>query len=97
MRITTANQSHFQRVVDLISACRDELIAGGIYQWDDQYPNPVSILHDLESGNLFITRLGARVIGAVTLDQEQEPEYSHMPWLYKSPCLVVHRLCVSPV
>jgi ribosomal protein S18 acetylase RimI-like enzyme len=96
-QITLATQSHFPDVIALISACRNELLAKGINQWDDQYPNPDSILHDLEDGNLFIAELREKLVGAVALNQEQEPEYSAMPWVCPSPCLVVHRLCVSPV
>jgi ribosomal protein S18 acetylase RimI-like enzyme len=96
MRITLADRSHFQTVVSLVADCRDRLIAEGIHQWNEHYPNPDTVWQDLENGTLFLAQQGDQILGAVTLSQDQEPEYSGIPWRHPQPCLVIHRLCVSP-
>jgi ribosomal protein S18 acetylase RimI-like enzyme len=96
VRIAKVDQADLQGVIDLISACRLDLIKAGIHQWDDQYPNPECVIRDLAEGNLYGAEIDDRLVGTIALNQEQEPEYSLLPWLFPTPSLVIHRLCVSP-
>jgi len=96
IQIKKANHSDLQGVIDLIAACRLDLNDAGIHQWDDQYPNPDYVVRDLTEGNLYIAILEDKLVGTIALNQDQEPEYSQISWLYPAPSLVIHRLCVSP-
>lgn len=96
IQIIKANPSDFQDVIELISACRQDLNDAGIHQWDEQYPNPDGVARDLVDGKLYFASLEEKQVGMIVLNQDQEAEYSQIPWRYPGPCLVVHRLCVSP-
>ncbi len=96
MQILKANITHLQDINDLISACRYNLISTGVHQWDEDYPNNDTIRHDINQGELYIAMIAGELVGGVTLNQNEDTEYSQITWSYARPALVIHRLCVSP-
>lgn len=96
MQILKAGITHLQDITALISACRTTLLNKGIHQWDEYYPDTETIRHDINQGELYIAAIAGEVVGGVTLNRNQDPEYSQITWRCPSPALVVHRLCVSP-
>ncbi|MDP5053031.1 MAG: GNAT family N-acetyltransferase [Congregibacter sp.] len=96
MQVVKARKSHLQDVLEVIYASRDHLISIGISQWDNHYPNEESVLRDLTDENLYIAALADSLVGTIAFSQDQEPEYTQIQWFYPGPCLVIHRLCVSP-
>ena len=89
--------SHVGEVDVLRRACILGMRRAGIDQWDETYPSVQVFEDDAAAGNLFVLRdAGGAVIGAVTLDQQQPPEYAAVAWQYPGPVGVIHRLMVSP-
>jgi GNAT superfamily N-acetyltransferase len=88
--------------VPLIDALRHACIAAmqnaGVDQWDEVYPTPQIIEQGCVHGNVFLLLdVERRVLGSVTLDQAQSPEYAAVPWSHTAgPIGVVHRLMIAP-
>ena len=69
----------------------------GIDQWDEKYPSEELLRCDIEREQMFIGLLNNFVVSAVTLNEEQEFEYTEVAWKYNhGKICVVHRLCVNP-
>ena len=96
LAILKADPSHLRPAFDLLAETKDHLCSVGIPQWDDHYPTIDVVQGDIDRGSLFITMIAGQVVGAVSIDSHQEPEYRQVSWQYPEPSLVVHRLCVSP-
>jgi GNAT superfamily N-acetyltransferase len=92
--------SDLDALASLLSACVQEMRARGLDQWDDVYPTRATLEADIAAGTLYrATRAGGstELIGSVTLNQHQDPEYAEVPWqVTAQPTAVVHRLMVHP-
>jgi ribosomal protein S18 acetylase RimI-like enzyme len=86
---------------DLLALLRDcvhDMQARGLDQWDDVYPDRATLRGDIDTRTLYLAaRDGAPLLGALTLNQRQEPEYADVAWhIHVEPIAVVHRLMVHP-
>lgn len=83
----------------LISACRDDLLARGVAQWDETYPT-LDILHaDLARGHTFAARgENGALIAYFTLNEQDDLPWAFRAFSYDPPenALLIHRLCVHP-
>ncbi|WP_282042734.1 GNAT family N-acetyltransferase [Winogradskyella flava] len=74
-----------------------DLENNGIYQWTNNYPTRSIIENDLKNGVLFVLKNGNEIIGAISISEEQEPEYDAINWEFNdSKVLVIHRLVIDP-
>lgn len=90
-------------LVGLLADCVHDMQARGLDQWDEVYPDRAKLAADIAGGTLYrAARAGAaggdvRLVGAFTLNQHQDPEYTDVPWQFVAPPVaVVHRLMVHP-
>jgi GNAT superfamily N-acetyltransferase len=97
MRIVQARPEHVPGIMHVIAACIRAMRAEGIDQWDEVYPGEALIARDAAAGTLYVAeaQVGA-CLGAVCLNEEENPGYAQVPWAGGAPVLVVHRLCVDP-
>lgn len=86
------------QAMNLVQSCVSHMLAQGIEQWDEVYPDRETLRKDIARGNLFLARdqTSQDLAGIVVLDQEQALEYKELCWQYPGPSLVVHRLSVAP-
>lgn len=97
MQITTATTTDLDAVCDVLNACRLDLEARGLRQWDAQYPSRSFIGDAIAAGSLSALRDSGRVCGVVVLDESQAPEWRGVAWrVRKPPFLIVHALAVAP-
>jgi len=70
----------------------------GIDQWDENYPDRVSIENDLTTKTLFAYREENEILGIVVLNENQDEEYAEINWSTADSDrnIVVHRLAVHP-
>ncbi len=96
MNILRAKSSDLDAVMAIVRACTRHMESQGIPQWDDKYPNLSVLEEDIAKRSLFVMEVGT-IIGAVVLNDYQDPEYVEVSWAYPGErILVVHRLCVHP-
>jgi ribosomal protein S18 acetylase RimI-like enzyme len=97
MNITKASLPDIPEIMSLIRAAVQKMIAGGLYQWDDSYPNIDIITEDINAGSLFKISDKERIAGVVVLNQQYFLQYNDLAWEDEGgKFLIVHRLCVHP-
>ncbi|MDR2713197.1 MAG: GNAT family N-acetyltransferase [Clostridiales bacterium] len=68
----------------------------GIDQWDEIYPDRITLEQDLLRGEMFLL-IKEQPLAAMTLSAYQDEEYSQVNWAFcQGRALVLHRLCISP-
>jgi len=69
----------------------------GFYNWNDVYPDTKVVEEDIAAGTLYLAMKDKEVIGVITIDENQDPLYKKVNWLYKgNKSLVIHRFAVHP-
>ena len=98
MSIELTTKHDAKAIFTLLSRCKDNLIEQGIFQWDAKYPNLDYVKNDIAKGSLVKLISGDQMVGVVSFDDFQEPEYSAVNWQIKcEPIAVIHRLAVDPL
>jgi len=86
-------------LLGLLRDCVTDMQARGLDQWDDVYPDRATLTSDIQAGSLYLAARAGTVplLGALTINQRQEPEYAEVAWqILVEPIAVVHRLMVHP-
>ncbi|MDX2361959.1 MAG: GNAT family N-acetyltransferase [Crocinitomicaceae bacterium] len=85
-------------IIALTKACGLHMRENGIDQWDENYPDRLSITNDLTGKTLFTYREGKVILGIVVLNEHQDEEYAEINWSTSESDrnIVVHRLAVHP-
>ena len=84
-------------VVDMFAKAVQRMSELGIDQWDELYPSESIIRSDIENGRMYIGCLNDSIVSAVTLNEQQDPEYDEVAWKFSCGRIcVIHRLCVHP-
>jgi len=97
MEIVQANIEHLEEVQELVRYAIEDMIANGIYHWNEVYPPMDIFREDIEKGILYIALEREMIVGIVVLTHEMDPEYVDVEWEDRDgKPLVVHRLTVHP-
>ena len=96
MIIRKAKISDLKAIMEMYKSCVKGMVTNGIDQWDDTYPNIVTINQDLEKQSYYVVEIEGEIIGGINIDQNQDPTYLDIKWEDQSDSfLVVHRLGVK--
>ena len=96
MIIRKGNKADLENIMKMYKSCVKGMIANGIDQWDDTYPDIGTITQDLEKQSYYVKEEKEEIIGGINIDQNQDPTYLDIKWEDKSDSfLVVHRLGVK--
>lgn len=85
-----------EQILNVVKNVKNKLMENGIDQWDSQYPTKDDITPDILSGLQFVLIDNDIVIGAISIDPKQPPEYQSVSWTTPEPVMVIHRLAVDP-
>jgi len=97
LKIEKGTLSDLNELFQIYLNGKKELESNGIYQWYNHYPTRTIIESDLKKGILFRLKNGKKILGAINISEEQEPEYEIINWEFDdSKVLVIHRLVVDP-
>lgn len=69
----------------------------GSIQWQDGYPNPDVVTHDIEKGSGYVLSEEDKLIAYGSIAINDEPEYFRLlgKWLTDGDFVVVHRIAVA--
>jgi GNAT superfamily N-acetyltransferase len=101
MRQAFTFRKAIKRDADVIWQILKEAIArrkaDGSIQWQDGYPNPEVIAHDIQKGAGYVLSEGGLVVGYVVIMINDEPEYARLNghWLTNNDFVVFHRLAIA--
>ena len=96
MIIRKAKISDLKEIMEMYKSCVKGMIASGVDQWDDTYPDIETISQDLEKQSYYVAEIEGEIIGGINIDRNQDKTYLEIDWKDKSDSfLVVHRLGVK--
>lgn len=92
-----AQQSDKNEIVMMFKAVIKDMIDKEIYQWDETYPDAVTIEDDIREEQLYIAELDSHIVSVFVLNRDYDEEYQNGIWRYKrANFYVLHRFCVNP-
>ncbi len=95
--IRKAKPSEIDKIITITKACATKMIAEGIFQWDDAYPNKEAFKKDLQRNELYVLLTEGSTIGCITISSEKDEEYNTIDWVTEDGLnLYIHRLAVHP-
>ena len=85
---------------NIMSLCRDcarHMIQKGIFQWNENYPNPSAFKTDIERDELYVLEIDNKIIGTIVISTLMDEEYKPIEWLTENHNnIYIHRLAVHP-
>lgn len=96
LTLVAATARDVDAVFAIYRACTASLLARGIRQWDERYPTRETTSASAARGDLFLLVDQGTVVGAVTLNALEAPEYASITWRCPGPALVIHGLVIDP-
>lgn len=97
LTIDKGNLTDLDILFQMYKRAKETLENDKIYQWTNNYPTRSIIENDLKDGVLYVLKNNDRIIGAININENQEPEYKSIKWQFNgNKILVIHRLVVHP-
>lgn len=97
-KIQQAKIDDLPGIMEVFIACTSAMRKQGIDQWDYQYPEPATVLRDIQSGEVFIIKNTNRVLATITLTERQDRQYADIGWHYRNgKGIIMKRLAVHPL
>jgi ribosomal protein S18 acetylase RimI-like enzyme len=98
VRIVLATMKEIEEIMGLIKDCIKDMESRGIHQWGDFYPTRQIIEDDIENGSMYVAEENDEVLGIITINEEQPPEWGNVNWsAQEGRIITVHRLAVKPI
>lgn len=95
--IRKATVSDIKHIIVITQACAKAMIAKGIYQWNEHYPNSEVFKTDIKRNELYVLEIDHKVASCIVISTEMDEEYKPIRWLTKNDNnLYIHRLAVHP-
>jgi ribosomal protein S18 acetylase RimI-like enzyme len=84
-------------IMNLTKACAKTMIANGVYQWNEHYPNVSAFVNDIERHELFVLEIDSEINGTIVISTFMDEEYLPIKWLTKNENnIYIHRLAIHP-
>lgn len=95
--IRLATKNDVPKIMENCRACANHMIANGIYQWNNEYPNTTAFLNDIAREELFVLTEEDKIIGTIVVSTLMDQEYVPIKWLTPNKNnFYIHRLSVHP-
>jgi GNAT superfamily N-acetyltransferase len=99
MTLRKATQSDAPVIWEILQYAIEQRRKDGSQQWQDGYPNPVTIQQDLDKGYAYVVEDKGTVLVYAAILFEKEPAYEAIEgkWLTNGDYVVLHRVAASPL
>ena len=95
--IRKAKPKDIHRIKQITGACAQHMIAQGIFQWNEHYPDLAVLTKDVQNESVYVYEQEGTIIGSVMFSMTMDDFYEDIPWLTPhAKQLYVHRLAVHP-
>ena len=95
--IRKAISQDIPRIKKITEACARYMIAQGIFQWNENYPDLAVLTKDVKEGTVYVVEAQEKIIGCVMFSMVMDNFYKDIAWLTpNAKQLYVHRLAVHP-
>lgn len=94
LRLATAND--LKDIMTIINQAKTYFKAQGINQWQDGYPNEISIINDMQRKEAYILEDNDEVLATVMISTAGESNYNYIEgkWLQDGNYIVIHRIAI---
>lgn len=91
------SKDNLTEIFEVFSEGIKEMLANGIYQWDEVYPSIEDLENDLENEELYVGKSEGDIGVVFVLNQDFDEQYQNGKWVLETEdYMVIHRLCVHP-
>lgn len=95
--IRIAEEIDIKPIIAMTKACAKAMIAKGIYQWNEHYPNVTAFKNDIKRNELYVLEIDSKIAGCIVISTLMDEEYIPIKWLTKNENnTYIHRLAVHP-
>ncbi len=95
--IRQAKISEITDIIELAKSCKEDMIANGIFQWNEYYPSKQIFENDIQQNELFVLEDNAVILGTIVISSLMDEEYAPVKWLVPNgKSIYIHRLAVHP-
>jgi ribosomal protein S18 acetylase RimI-like enzyme len=95
-RIRLASPDDLDTALDVVRAATRHMDSRGIHQWDEIYPDGLTLSEDIRKGHMWVMEVDGQIAGLISIDNEQPTEYRNVSWRYHGQAVVIHRLTIHP-
>lgn len=97
MKISKAIVSDIPKLLEITKSCAQDMIAKGIFQWNEYYPNSAAFLEDIRLDQLYVLKNENDIVGCIVVSEIMDEEYKAIEWLTPNKKnSYIHRLAVHP-
>ncbi|MCT2409137.1 GNAT family N-acetyltransferase [Chryseobacterium antibioticum] len=94
--IRKATQRDIIQASEVLEEVKMHMLSEGIDQWDQEYPNKIVLMQDVEKEEAFIYEEQNELLAYMALNEKCDEEYNDLNWKTAVPFVVIHRLYVKP-
>ena len=95
--IRKATLNDIDTIIEITKACAKHMVAQGIYQWNEHYPNKAAFEKDIERNELYVLEIETKIIGCIVVSTQMDDEYILVNWLTPNRNnIYIHRLAIHP-
>ncbi len=95
--IRKARETDIEAIIVMTKDCAKAMIANGIYQWYEHYPNKSAFINDIKRNELYVLEIEEEVKGSIVISTLMDEEYIPIKWLTKNDNnIYIHRLAIHP-
>ena len=95
--IRKALKTDIEPIIEITKACALGMIANGIYQWNEHYPNRNAFKNYIKRNELYVLEIDNKIKGCIVISTLMDEEYVPIKWLTKNAnTIYIHRLSIHP-
>lgn len=98
MTLEKACLQDVESIMAIIAYAQETFKKAGINQWQNGYPNPMTIEQDIKLGNSYKLMIDAELVATCAVIFDVEPTYDQIfegQWLTNRPYATVHRIAIA--
>lgn len=97
MKLRPTTLDDLPSVIKIINQAKEYFKISNINQWQDGYPNEVSIINDIKKNEAYVLEDNNKVIATVMISVANEPTYNYIEgqWLQNNKYIVIHRIAID--
>ena len=96
MKLRKAKHSDLAAIMAIINQAKAYFKSHGINQWQDGYPNEISIVNDIQRNESYVLDNDGDIVATVMISANGENNYNYIEgnWLTDDKYLVIHRIAI---
>ena len=95
--IRKAEEIHIEPIMLMTNACARAMIAQGVFQWNEHYPDVTAFENDIKRNELYVLEVEGEVKGSIVISTLMDEEYIPIKWYTDNKNnIYVHRLAIHP-